>query len=119
MPWKESSVLDQRKEFVGEYEGGLVTMAELCRIYEISRETGYKWVQRYQEQGWKGLEDLSRSPQRHPNQTAPELEERIVDLRRAHPRWARSDSRPSSSRAPRRSWPFNCSPRARRLRSSS
>ena len=87
MPWKESSVLDQRKEFVGEYEGGLVTMAELCRIYEISRETGYKWVQRYQEQGWKGLEDLSRSPQRHPNQTAPELEERIVDLRRAHPRW--------------------------------
>ena len=44
MPWKESSVLDQRKEFVEEYEGGLVTMAELCRIYEISRETGYKWV---------------------------------------------------------------------------
>ena len=87
MPWKESSILDQRKELVEEYEGGLVTMAELCRIYEISRETGYKWVKRYQEQSWKGLEDLSRAPQRHPNQTTPELEERILDLRREHPRW--------------------------------
>ena len=87
MPWKESSVLDQRKELVEEYESGLVTMAELCRIYEISRETGYKWVKRYQEQSWKGLEDLSRAPQRHPNQTTPELEERILDLRREHPRW--------------------------------
>ena len=87
MPWKESSILDQRKELVEEYESGLVTMAELCRIYEISRETGYKWVKRYQEQSWKGLEDLSRAPQRHPNQTTPELEERILDLRREHPRW--------------------------------
>ena len=33
------------------------------------------------------MEDLSRAPQRHPNQTAPELEERILDLRREHPRW--------------------------------
>jgi len=87
MPWKESSVVAQRTEFVEEYEGGLVTMAELCRIYEISRATGYKWVQRYQEQGSEGLEDLSRAAQHHPNQTAPELEERIVDLRREHPRW--------------------------------
>src|SRR5215467_277352 len=87
MPWKESSVVDQRREFIEEYESGLVTMAELCRSHEISRETGYKWVKRYQQSGWEGLEDLSRAPQRHPNQTAAELEERIVALRRKHPRW--------------------------------
>lgn len=40
MPWKVNSVVEQRKEFIEEHEGGLVTMAELCRIYEISRETG-------------------------------------------------------------------------------
>ena len=87
MPWKESSVVEERRKFIEEYEGGLVTMAELCRSYEISRETGYKWVKRYQQCGWEGLEDLSRAPRRHPNQTAPELEERIVALRRKHPRW--------------------------------
>ena len=87
MPWKESTVVEQRREFIKEYGAGLVTMAELCRIYEISRETGYKWVKRYQQHGGEGLEDLSRAAQRHPNQTAPEVEERILDLRRAHPRW--------------------------------
>ena len=87
MPWKAISVVEQRKEFVEEYEGGLVPMAELCRMYEISRETGYKWVKRYEQYGRAGLEDLSRAPQRHPNQTAPELEEAIVGLRREHPRW--------------------------------
>src|SRR5215467_1844098 len=87
MPWKESSVMEQRRKFIEEYESDLVTMAELCRRYGISRETGYKWVKRYQESGWEGLEDLSRAPQRHPNRTAPELEERIVALRRRHPRW--------------------------------
>ena len=75
MPWKQSSIVDQRKKFVEEYESGLVTMAELCRMYEISRETGYKWVKRYELQGWEGLEDLSRAPERHPNQTAPQVEE--------------------------------------------
>lgn len=79
--------MDQRRKFIEEYEGGLVTMAELCRSHEISRETGYKWVKRYQQFGCEGLEDLSRAPRRHPNQTAPELEERILDLRRRHPRW--------------------------------
>lgn len=44
-------------------------------------------MKRYEQYGWAGLEDLSRAPQRHPNQTAAELEERIVNLRREHPRW--------------------------------
>lgn len=79
--------MDQRRKFVEKYEKGLVTMAELCRMHEISRETGYKWVKRYELQGWEGLEDLSRAPERHPNQTAPHVEDQILDLRREHPRW--------------------------------
>jgi hypothetical protein len=34
--------------------------------------------------GWQGLEARSRAPQRHPNQTAAELEQGIVALRQAH-----------------------------------
>jgi|SRR5215472_1705736 len=87
MPWKESSVLDQRLEFVLEYNRNLVTMAELCREHEISRQTGYKWVERHQQEGRRGLEDLSRAPQRHPNQISAKIAERILDLRREHPLW--------------------------------
>jgi transposase InsO family protein len=106
MPWKQSSIVDQRKKFVEEYEGGLVTMAELCRMYEISRETGYKWVKRYEMQGWEGLEDLSRAPKRHPNQTAPQVEERILDLRRDRPRWgARKLQAYLAKKYRQRKWP--------------
>ena len=98
--------MDQRKKFVEEYESGLVTMAELCRMHEISRETGYKWVKRYELQGWEGLEDLSRAPERHPNQTAPQVEERILDLRREHPRWgARKLQVYLQEKYSRRKWP--------------
>lgn len=98
--------MDQRKKFVEEYESGLVTMAELCRMHEISRETGYKWMKRYELQGWEGLEDLSRAPERHPNQTAPQVEERILDLRREHPRWgARKLQAYLQEKYSRRKWP--------------
>ena len=38
--------------------GDLHTMTELCAIYEITRETGYYWLRRYQQ---GGLEALSGS----------------------------------------------------------
>lgn len=106
MPWKESSVLDQRKKFIEEYQRKWMSMAELCRIYEVSRETGYKWVKRYLEQGWAGLEEFSRAPERHPNQTGAEVEERIVQLRRQHPRWGARKLRVHlKQKNPRVEWP--------------
>ncbi len=79
--------MDERARLVLEYERGEASMAELCRVYGISRKTGYKWWQRYGEAGIKGLEDLSRASGRHPNQMAEEIEEQLLALRRAHMRW--------------------------------
>jgi putative transposase len=87
MPWKESSVVEERLRFVLEHEEEQYTMSELCHIYGISRETGYKWLRRYQKQGWAGLQDLDRAPQRHPNQMPPEMERAILELRRARMSW--------------------------------
>lgn len=39
-------------------------MASLCREFGISRKTGYKVLERYEECGWEGLPDLSRAPTR-------------------------------------------------------
>jgi len=47
MPWKETCPMKERSRFVVEQESGRYAMAELCRIFGISRETGYKWVARY------------------------------------------------------------------------
>ena len=62
-------------------------MTELCARHGISRQAGYNTLVRYQQEGWEGLEEHSRAPRRHPNQTSPELEQQIVELRHQHMRW--------------------------------
>ena len=59
MPWKESSVMEERLRFVArllEGEG----MSAVCREFGISRKTGYKIFNRYKEQGPVALCDRSR-----------------------------------------------------------
>jgi len=47
MPWQESCAMDERVSFIADHVSGLWTMTELCERYEISRKTGYKWLDRY------------------------------------------------------------------------
>ena len=85
MPWKVETVMFQRKEFIAlaQYEG--VNMSELCLRSGISRKTGYKWLNRYEEGGEQGLSDLPKRPHHSPSRTGPEMEQLVVDLRREHP----------------------------------
>jgi len=87
MPWRESSVVDQRLEFVQLANHSSVSHAELCRRYGVKRDTGYKWLSRYNQEGVAGLADRSRKPLRSPNRTAPKTEELVCEVRRAHPAW--------------------------------
>ncbi len=87
MPWKASSVVDERTRFVLEYERGLCSMAELCRRYGISRPTGYLWKHRQQREGVEGLGNRSRAPWRAANATPGEIVEAVLALRREHMRW--------------------------------
>ena len=86
MPWTLSGVVERRKQFVAEYRSGDWTMMDLCQAYGISRPTGYEVLRRYERNGELGLEEQSRAPQRHPNQTPAEIEEPVLALRRQHAR---------------------------------
>ena len=44
-------------------------LAELCREYGISRKTGNKFKNRFEEVGISGLEDQSRQPKMTPHKT--------------------------------------------------
>src|SRR5437773_57253 len=87
MPWKVSGAVEKRKAFVEEWLSGEWTMTELCARHAVSRQTGYNTVARYQSAGWESLEERSRSPLRHPNQTRPEIEQAILEVRYLHMRW--------------------------------
>jgi transposase InsO family protein len=87
MPWRETSVMDERLDFVQAYRAGETTMSELCRQAGISSKTGYKWVERYARHGVEGLVDRSRAPHVQWRTTAPELERKIVALKRRRKRY--------------------------------
>jgi transposase InsO family protein len=61
-------------------------MSRLCREYGISRETGYKWLNRYKREGPDGLEERSRRPRDSPLATAEDLVLAVLELREAYPR---------------------------------
>ena len=87
MPWRESCVMDERIRFVVEHLSGDWTMSELCDRYGISRQSGYKWVGRYREQGAAGLIDRSRAAKEHARATPAAICDLIVSLREARPSW--------------------------------
>jgi len=77
--------MDSRLEFVRLAEQGGVSVAELCRRFGISRETGFQYLRRYRESGLDGLKDRSRRPHTSPRRTPAAMEAQIVELRQAHP----------------------------------
>lgn len=87
MPWKEMLPMDQKLDFIADYRRDYATFSELCARYGVSRKTGYKWVDRYEEIGSRGLEDLSRRPHSSPCATPLPVVEQLLGLRRSHPSW--------------------------------
>ena len=62
MPWQETLLMDQRVQFIADYQRDDFDVAELARRFGISRKTAYKWVDRYAASGAAGLADRSRRP---------------------------------------------------------
>jgi transposase InsO family protein len=86
MPWKESSVMEERLRFVARLLDG-EAMTDVCRDFGISRKTGYKVFDRYKEHGLEALTDRSRRPVRYANQLPQQLESLIVNFKRNKPHW--------------------------------
>jgi len=78
--------MSQKLEFVERAEKG-EKIAVLCREYGVSRQTGHKWVRRFKEAGYEGLEEESRRPKATPLATAEELVIATLRAREEHPRW--------------------------------
>jgi transposase InsO family protein len=87
VPWKETVAMEERMRFVMACQAEEESMAQLCRVYGISRRVGYKWRARYLQRGVAGLQDRSKAPRAHPNAVPERLHDRIVQLRGEHPRW--------------------------------
>ena len=86
MPWRESTVMEERFRFViRRLEGE--SMTALCREFGISRKTGHKIFARYKEHGLEALADRPRTPGRNANRLPMPVEATIVALKREKPHW--------------------------------
>ena len=82
MSWTGEDIAGQRVQFVVRAISPNQPFKEICRLFGISRTTGYKWVSRYAELGnLRDLKERSRRPHQVPNKTAPDIERKILALR--------------------------------------
>src|SRR3977135_306737 len=86
MPWKECHVMDERLRFVARLLEG-EKMAPLCAEFGISRKTGYKIFDRYEDCGLQAFSDRSDRAHRQANRLPAPIEATIVRLKREYPGW--------------------------------
>lgn len=85
MPWREVSIMDQRREFVRLARQEGTNRRELCRRFGIHPSTGYKWLDRWTSDG--DLANRSRRPHASPRRTDALVERHVLAVRDAHPAW--------------------------------
>ena len=79
--------MDQRVQFIADYQRDVFDVADLARRFGISRKTAYKWINRYGATGPAGLVDRSRRPAHCPHATPAAIVTALVELRGRHPTW--------------------------------
>ena len=87
MSWKQVLSLGRRLRFAKLALKAQQSMSQLCRLFSISRRTGYKWRRRFEAEGARGLRERSHCPHRFPRQLLTRWLAEVRQLRRRHRSW--------------------------------
>ena len=93
MPWLETQKMELKMAFITDWRRLVdvrpqqLSMAELCRNYSISRQTGYELVERFRAEGGEAFKERSHAAHSHPNAIKQKMVRVIVELRSEHPTW--------------------------------
>jgi transposase len=87
MPWKSNTLLEARSEFVRLALAPNANIQSLCQRFNISRQTGYRTLERYRMAGTRGLESRSRRPHHTPHRCPGPTEVTVLTVRADHPTW--------------------------------
>lgn len=79
--------MELKQQFINEMLASEIPFSHLCKKYGISEKTGYKWKNRFFEQGSAGLLDRSRETMNHPNQLDGDTVAELVAIKLAHQAW--------------------------------
>ena len=99
MPWKETNKMELKEQFITEMLKEEIPFSHLCKKFGISEKTGYKWKNRFFEQGKSGLYEQSREPNSHPNQIDGDTAAELIRIKLAHKTWGPKKIREVYARA--------------------
>ncbi len=93
-----------RKQFVQEILNNGLTFNEACQKYNISRPTGYKWYNRFLEEGELGLTDRSKARHTQGSRICNSTKQMVIEIRKKFSLWGpkkiQSELLNSMSKAP-------------------
>src|SRR5258708_11670236 len=87
MPWKKVEAMDERMKCIAKATDDDESFAALCREFGISRNTGYKWVKRFEDGGPGGLAERASVARINGNALSEEQVDAVLALRRERPTW--------------------------------
>jgi transposase InsO family protein len=85
MPFNGVDKMDVKKEFVLRAMDVNVNFTELCREYGISTKCGYKWRKRFVNEGYAGLNELSRRSNSNSKSMPEPVSVEILRIKKQHP----------------------------------
>lgn len=95
MPWKNLNTMEQRAYFISLARTRLKPFTLLCKQFDISTKTGYKWFNRAKGLDlFEAIKDHSRRPKRSPGKTLDIVEQAIIALRKQYPYWGAQKIKP-------------------------
>ncbi len=87
MPWKEKYRTMEKVGFVMAVAAKESNIAELCRRFGISRQTGYEVLTRHLKEGYEGLRPRSHAPRKKLHAMSEVVKDLVLKLRRERPSW--------------------------------
>ena len=79
----------QQRKYLFELVERQGNVSEACRRAKVSRKTYYRWKPRYEKDGVEGLCEPRSHVVHNPRTIDPQIERRIIELRRKHPNWGK------------------------------
>jgi putative transposase len=87
MPWNTQNEMTERTKMIVEHEEGGYSIAALARRHGVSRKTAMKWIARFEQEQWSGLQERSRARHTQAHAFSHEVEQQVLMLKQQWPLW--------------------------------
>jgi len=64
-------------------------ISKACRKAHVGRGTFYYWQARFEEEGYKGLEEFKNHAPSNPNRIKEEVEQAVIEMKQEHQDWGK------------------------------